>query len=230
MIIILVNSSQSFSQTQKSHTISQGLGTSGSITSYKQQLNSKFSVGASFSKLLINPTIPLKIAGQEVRVSLQTFMLQGSAFVRFHPFGKKDTSGYSHNNFFISAGYAKKKSSFYELSFSSRDPLQIGQFNLTREQTGSVNIDVVTHTTLPFVSMGYEKKINKTRLSIIAEVGFYNHGIPQISMSSTGVFRLNDRNKDQIQKNISSLKYYPLLNLSVGYKLQNTKPSLKTKK
>jgi non-ribosomal peptide synthetase component E (peptide arylation enzyme) len=97
--------------------------------------------------------------------------------------------------------------------------LQIGQFNLTRAQTGSVNIDVVTQTSLPFVSMGYEKKIKKSRLSIITEAGFYNHGLPLISMSSTGVFRLNDRNKDQIQENISSLRYYPLLNVALGYKL-----------
>jgi len=219
MAMTLAYSSLSSSQIRKSHSISLGLGTAGSITSYQHQLNSKLSIGASFSKLLINPTIPLKIAGQEVRVTLQTFMLQGSAFVRFYPFGKKDSTEYKYNNFFISVGFAKKKSSFYELSFSSRDPLQIGQFNLTRAQTGSVNIDVVTQTSLPFVSMGYEKKIKKSRLSIITEAGFYNHGLPLISMSSTGVFRLNDRNKDQIQENISSLRYYPLLNVALGYKL-----------
>lgn len=219
MVLTFAYSSISCSQTQKSHTISQGIGTSGSITTYSRQLNSKLTLGASFSNLYVNPTIPLKIAGQEVRVSLQTFMLQGCAFFRFHPFGKKDSTEYKFNNFFISVGYAKKKSSFYELSFSSRDPLQIGQFNLTREQTGSVNIDVVTQTILPFLSMGYEKKITKTRLSIITEVGLYNHGLPVIAMSSTGVFRLNDRNKEQIQKNISSLRYYPLLNVALGYKL-----------
>ena len=219
MAMILSYSTFSSSQTRKSHSISQGLGTAGSITSYSRQLNSKISLGLAFSHLYVNPTIPLKIAGEKVRVTLQTFMLQSSAFVRYYPFGKKDSTGYYRNNFFVSGGLAKKKSSFYEISFSTREPLQIGQFNLTREQTGSVNIDVVTQTTMPFLSIGYEKKIKKTRISIISEVGFYNHGLPMISMKSTGVFRLNDRNQEQIQNNIKSLRYYPLLNISLGYKL-----------
>ena len=207
------------SQAQNSHTISQGIGTSGSIFTYTRQLYTKISLGASISILNINATVPLKIVGQEVKVILQTSSLQGSVFYRYHPFGKKDSLGFTNNGFFLSAGLAKKTSSLYELSFSSREPLQIGEFKLTSDQTGSVNIDVFVKTTMPYFSIGYEKKLKNNKLSLISEVGLYHHGLPLIAMNSTGVFRLNDRNQDQIQKNISSLRYYPLLNVSIGYKL-----------
>jgi hypothetical protein len=213
------------SHAQNSHTISQGIGTSGSFIAYTKQLNPKISLGASISFLNLDATIPLKIIGQEVKVIVQTSSLQGSVFYRYHPFGKKDSIGFRNNGFFLSAGLSQKTSSIYELRFTSREPLQIGQFKLTSDQTGSVNIDVFTNTTMPWFSIGYQKKFRNNKLSILSEVGLYYHGLPLIDMNSTGVFRLNDRNKDQIQKNISSLKYYPLLNVSLGYKLQSTKPN-----
>lgn len=219
MLLSLVISHLCFSQVSKSHTISQGIGTSGLITTYNLQLHKKISIGISGSYLGMDLTVPITIAGEKVKATLQTNTLQGATFICFHPFGKKDSTGFSKNGFFISGGLAQRKSSNYNVSFTFRDPLKIGEFNLTSDQTGSVNISVVTQTSLAFLSLGYEKKIKKTKWSLITEAGLYQHGLPVISMNSTGVLKLNDRNKDQIQQNISSLRYFPLINISLGYKL-----------
>jgi len=222
MILLLANFNPCISQTKKlhtMHTISQGIGSAGPVIAYKAQLNKKISIGISGSYLNIKPTIPLIISGEKVKGTLQTSTLQGSAFIRFHPFGKKDSTGFSKNGFFISGGLAMRNSSSYNVSFTFRDPLRVGEFILTTAQTGSVNININTQTILPFLSLGYEKKIKKSRWSLITEAGLYYHGLPLISMNSSGVLKLNDRNKDQLQQNISSLRYFPLLNVSLGYKL-----------
>jgi len=94
----------------------------------------------------------------------------------------------------------------------------IGNFQLTPDQVGYVNINVKTNAIQPMVAIGYPL-LNGEKIFMTAEAGTYFHGAPNVTMEATGTLHLNTVNQRAIQNVASKYIFYPLLKIEAGIKL-----------
>jgi hypothetical protein len=204
---------------QKSNTILAGIGSSGYYAGIQQQYHPKFSYGFSVQYLYAKPNFTTVFANEEVRINTRLNTPQASFTLKFKPFGKISGKKITGQSFYLFTGAALRMNPNYDLSFTFKDPLEIGTFVLTPEQTGSVNIRVSTQMLQQYMGAGGEFRIKKSRFSIHTEAGVMYHGTPTLEMHSTGTLHLNDLNEAQLQKNISSMKILPWANIMLGIKI-----------
>ena len=94
----------------------------------------------------------------------------------------------------------------------------IGNFQLTPDQVGYVNINVQTSSIQPMAAIGYPI-IEGKKFFMQIEAGTYFHGRPKVSMEATGTLHLNTVNQTAIQNVASKYQFYPLLKFEAGIKL-----------
>jgi hypothetical protein len=213
------------------HNLTIGASTNGLGISYSHVLNKKIQVGGSLYYLQLEGNTQNVILENIVNSKYTTNTPLVEGFVQWKPFlrlknkqGKTfdevSTSKATHfkERFFVKTGLALRSNPNFKANSTFWDKTFIGNFELTPDQVGYVNINVKTNKIQPMVAIGYAF-VDSKQFFMNAEIGTYFHGIPQVSMKATGTLHLNDINQAAIQKTASKYQYFPLLKLETGIKL-----------
>jgi hypothetical protein len=128
--------------------------------------------------------------------------------------------GYERNNFYLFGGMAiNNRKDILQTKSTLTNTIEVGSFNLTQDQVGYVNLNLIAKRMQPFAGLGYQIEKPESNWLVALNAGMAYQGKPEINMSASGVLRLNARNEAQLTKNMQSLTYYPILQIIIGIKL-----------
>jgi hypothetical protein len=202
--------------TAQQKKISLGIGTNGLGLSYEIPLGYQFSAGVTANYL--------GVEGRTISYLLESFIKSdyninspiAEGFIKWYPKipSRKDYGLYK-NKLFVKGGLAYNFNPSYSLLSTFWEKTFVGDFELTDDQVGNVDIIVTTQKIQPMVSIGYSFVQGK-RIFVNAEIGTYFHGKPNVDVTATGILHNNDVNQPSLQKTISPYQFYPILKLETG--------------
>jgi hypothetical protein len=196
-----------------------GASTNGLGISYRHVVNKKIELGGSLYYLQLKGNTQNVILENIVnsKYTANTPLVEG--FMQWRPFINASMKGmHFKERFFVKTGLALRFNPNFKANSTFWDKTFIGNFELTPDQVGYVNINVKTNKIQPMVAMGYAF-VDTKQFFMNAEIGTYFHGRPQVNMEATGTLHLNDINQSAIQKTASKYQYFPLLKFETGIKL-----------
>jgi hypothetical protein len=174
-------------------------------------------LGASGNSLNASTKLFHYFAGKIIKTKASTNSLQAEAFVKWFPLGQDYFGDYERNRLFIRAGAALRQDPTYNGSTSFWDKFEFGDFVLTPDQIGTVDMKITTNKIQPFVGMGYSI-INSYRFNISAEAGSFYHGTPKMNVTASGILQSNAMNEAQLNEIVSTVKFLPYLRIEAGIK------------
>jgi hypothetical protein len=192
-------------------------GSNGFGFSIQRQINAKLALGASGNSLNASTKLFHYFAGKIIKTKASTNSLQAEAFVKWFPLGQDYFGDYERNRLFIRAGAALRQDPTYNGSTSFWDKFEFGDFVLTPDQIGTVDMKITTNKIQPFVGMGYSI-INSYRFNISAEAGSFYHGTPKMNVNASGILQSNAMNEAQLNEIVSTVKFLPYLRIEAGIK------------
>lgn len=71
----------------------------------------------------------------------------------------------------------------------------------------------------PYVGLGFGNPYTRHRLKFMFDLGFFYQQSPLITFKTTGLLEPSSDQGPVIQNNLKPLKYYPIINLGLSYKL-----------
>lgn len=227
VIISIVVFAALSAQGQSELDLATGIGLSGPMISSTYQWRPKISYGASVSYLKANLAINTVLSGMPITVQGFTNFFQAGLFAKYHPFAEYDSYGYGEksffivkNSFYLKSGIFFRNNPEYVVSSTFAEPLTVGDLTLTPEQTGKVDVYIITPKIVPYAALGYAFSTPIKKLKIGMEAGIFYLGKPTVLMESTGTLKYNSRNQEQLQKNLSFLTMLPQLQFDLIYKLK----------
>jgi len=213
--------------------IAVGASTNGVGVSYRHSINSVIDVGGSFNYIQLKLNTQNVILDNIVNSNFAASSPLIEGFVQWKPFAAANADKlsddvvddlYSNNSspfrekFYFKSGIAVRLNASFKSNSSFWDKTMIGNFQLTPDQVGYVNINLKTNTIQPMVAIGYPL-LNGEKIFMTVEAGTYFHGAPNVSMEATGTLHLNTVNQTAIQNVASKYQFYPLLKFEAGIKL-----------
>lgn len=207
-----------------------GIGLSGPMLSASYQFHPKWSVGSSVSYLHLKGATQTTLSGQSVNISAFLNFVQVGFFGKYHPMAKYDSHGYgkksfffARNSFYLKSGVFLRNKPVLTISSTFSEPLKVGDLTLTPDQTGKVDVFLMTGNVMAYAGMGLTLATPIKRFKIGMEVGSYYHGIPKVVMESSGTLQHNSRNQEQLQRNLSFLQMLPQIQIDFIYQLKKFK-------
>jgi hypothetical protein len=192
-------------------------GSNGFGFSLQRQTSAKLGFGISAHSLRASTNLFHNFAGKIIKTSATTESLQAEAFVKWFPLGKDYSGDFERNRLFLRAGVALREDPSYFGSTSFWDKFEFGEFILTEDQIGSVDMKITTNKVQPFGGIGYSI-IDSYRFNISAEAGSFYHGTPSISVKASGILQSNSMNEEQLNEIVSTVKFLPYLRIEAGIK------------
>ena len=192
-------------------------GSNGFGFSLQRQVSAKFAFGASGNSLNASTKLFHYFAGKIIKTKASTNSLQAEAFVKWYPFGQDYFGDYERNRLFVRAGAALREDPSYFGSTSFWDKFEFGDFVLTQDQIGSVDMRITTNKIQPFAGLGYNI-INSYRFAVSAEAGSFYHGTPSMKVTATGILQSNAMNEARLNEIVSTVKFLPYLRIEAGIK------------
>ncbi len=192
-------------------------GSNGFGFSLQRQVSAKFAFGISGNSLNASTKLFHYFAGKIIKTKASTNSLQAEAFVKWYPMGQDYFGDYERNRLYVRAGAALRQDPTYNGSTSFWDKFEFGDFVLTQDQIGSVDMKITTNKIQPFAGLGYNI-INSYRFAISAEAGSFYHGTPSMKVSASGILQSNAMNEAQLNEIVSTVKFLPYLRIEAGIK------------
>jgi hypothetical protein len=122
------------------------------------------------------------------------------------------------------SGFRMTGGAFYNLnqiSFFGK-PVKDVKFNdvtFTVDEVGTLDGKATFNKLAPYIGLGFGNPYTRSRLKFMADVGFFYQQSPAISFTTTGLLTPSSDQGPIIQRNLSPLKYYPIITLGASYKL-----------
>lgn len=185
--------------------------------SLQRQVSANLAIGVSGNSLNASTKLFHYFAGKIIKTKASTNSLQAEAFVKWFPFGKNYFGDYERNRMFVRAGAAIRQDPTYNGSTSFWDKFEFGEFALTPDQIGTVDMRITTNKIQPFAGIGYSI-INSYRFNISAEAGSFYHGTPSMKVTASGILQSNAMNEAQLNEIVSTVKFLPYLRIEAGIK------------
>lgn len=192
-------------------------GSNGFGFSIQRQVHAKFAIGVSGNSLSASTKLFHYFAGKIITTKASTNSLQGEAFVKWFPFGQDYFGDYERNRFYIRTGAAMRRDPNYYGSTTFWDKFEFGDFVLTQDQIGSVDMKISTNKIQPFLAAGYNI-INSYRFAVSAEAGSFYHGTPSMKVTASGILQSNAMNEAQLNDIVSTVNFLPYLRIEAGIK------------
>ena len=192
-------------------------GSNGFGFSIQRQVSAKLALGVSGNSLNASTKLFHYFAGKIIKTKASTNSLQAEAFVKWFPLGEDYFGDYERNRLFLRAGAALRQDPSYSGSTSFWDKFEFGDFVLTPDQIGTVDMLITTKKIQPFVGLGYSI-INSYRFNISAEAGSFYHGTPAMKVTASGILQSNAMNEAQLNEIVSTVKFLPYLRIEAGIK------------
>lgn len=215
------------------HRVALGASTNGLGVSYRYSINSLIDVGGSFNYIQLKGNTKNIILDNVVNSNFAASSPLIEGFVQWKPFSAANanklsddivndayskTSSAFREKFYIKSGLALRLTPKFSSNSTFYEKTMIGNFQLTPDQVGYVNINVQTSSIQPMAAIGYPI-IEGKKFFMQIEAGTYFHGRPKVSMEATGTLHLNTVNQTAIQNVASKYQFYPLLKFEAGIKL-----------
>ncbi|MFD1143536.1 hypothetical protein ACFQ4C_20585 [Larkinella insperata] len=144
--------------------------------------------------------------GFDYKIKLASF----NALIDFYPFqraGFRLIGGVFYNlNELTFDGLPTKEVSFNDVTF-------------TRQQLGTINGKANFNKVAPYVGLGWGRPFRGSRLTFMADLGVFYQQSPQVTLVTTGMLEPSSDQGPVIEQNLRPLKYYPVLNLGLTYRL-----------
>ncbi|MGV3556533.1 hypothetical protein [Larkinella arboricola] len=133
-----------------------------------------------------------------------------NALIDFYPFrraGFRVTGGVFYNlNELTFDGLPTKEVVFNDVTF-------------TREEIGTINGKANFTKVAPYLGLGWGHPFRGTKLTFMADLGVFYQQSPQVTLVTTGMLEPSSDQGPVIERNLQPLKYYPVLNLGLSYRL-----------
>lgn len=192
-------------------------GSNGFGFSLQRQVSAKLAFGVSGNSINASTKLFHYFAGKIIKTKATTNSLQAEAFVKWYPMGQDYFGDYERNRLFLRAGAALREDPSYFGSTSFWDKFEFGDFVLTDDQIGSVDMKITTNKIQPFAGIGYNI-INSYRFQVSAEAGSFYHGTPSMKVTATGILQSNEMNEARLNEIVSTVKFLPYLRIEAGIK------------
>lgn len=207
-----------------------GIGLSGPMLSASYQFHSKWSVGSSVSYLHLKGATQTTLSGQSVNINAFLNFVQVGFFGKYHPMVKYDSHEFgkksffiSRNSFYLKSGVFLRNKPVLSISSTFSEPLKVGDLTLTPDQTGKVDVFLMTGNIMAYAGMGLTLTTPIKRFKIGMEVGSFYHGKPKVVMEASGALQHNSRNQEQLQRNLSFIQILPQIQIDFIYQLKKFK-------
>ncbi|GAB3948890.1 hypothetical protein GCM10028805_24280 [Spirosoma harenae] len=144
--------------------------------------------------------------GFDYKVKLQTVNL----LVDYYPFkqtGVRVTGGVFYN--------------LNQISFFGKPTkdVKLNDITFTVDEVGTLDGKADFNRVAPYVGLGFGNPYTRRRLKFMFDIGFFYQQSPQITFQTTGMLEPSSDQGAVIQNNLKPLKYYPVINLGLSYKL-----------
>jgi hypothetical protein len=125
---------------------------------------------------------------------------------------------------FKRAGFRLTGGAFYNLnqiSFFGKPTkdVKINDVVFTIDQVGTLDGKANFNKLAPYIGLGWGNPYTRHRLKFMLDVGFFYQQSPIITFKTTGLLEPSSDQGAVIQNNLKPLKYYPVVNLGLSYKL-----------
>lgn len=106
-----------------------------------------------------------------------------------------------------------------------RDAVVLNDIAFTPDELGYVYGGVKYRMKFnPYVGIGLGRIVHPNRrLTLSADLGTYYKGAPEIFVNGTALIRNNEHNAEVLTDNLSSYRWYPVVNLRLGYSIDPIK-------
>ncbi|WP_461148737.1 hypothetical protein [Spirosoma pulveris] len=89
----------------------------------------------------------------------------------------------------------------------------------TIDEVGTLDGKADFNKVAPYVGLGFGNPYTRKRLKFMVDIGFFYQQSPLVTFRTTGMLEPSSDQGAVIQKNLEPLKYYPVVNLGLSYKL-----------
>lgn len=192
-------------------------GSNGFGFSLQRQASAKLAFGVSGNSLNASTKLFHYFAGKIIKTKASTNSLQAEAFVKWFPLGQDYFGDYERTRLYVRAGVALREDPTYNGSTSFWDKFEFGDFVLTQDQIGTVDMKITTNKIQPFAGLGYNI-INSYRFAVSAEAGSFYHGTPSMKVTASGILQSNAMNEARLNEIVSTVKFLPYLRIEAGIK------------
>lgn len=133
-----------------------------------------------------------------------------NALIDFYPFqrvGLRLTGGVFYN--------------LNQLTFNGM-PTKDVQFNdvvFTRQEVGTMNGKTTFNKLAPYLGLGWGHPFRGSKVTFMVDLGLFYQQSPQVTLVTTGMLEPSSDQGAVIEQNLQPLKYYPVLNLGLSYRL-----------
>jgi len=96
---------------------------------------------------------------------------------------------------------------------------QYGNVTLTPDQLGNLKISASWQGIAPYLGLGLFRVFPRRIFNINIDLGTYYLTAPKTTIIATGALQPNEQNNDQLQQNMSSYRWLPVLQFNFNFKL-----------
>ncbi len=147
----------------------------------------------------------------DLGIDVNTTLFSISAIADYFPWKK--------SGFHLSAG-ALYNGNGAEASIVANGPYTVGSRTFTAEEIGGLDGEVSFNALAPYVGLGFGNVTALgSRLGVVVDLGAAYHQSPNISMSGTGMLSPTAEQAPQLEENLSSFKFFPVLSLGLSYRM-----------
>lgn len=144
--------------------------------------------------------------GFDYKIKLRTI----NALVDYYPFartGVRLTGGVFYN--------------LNQISFFGKPTkdVKLNDVTFTIDEVGTLNGQADFNRVAPYVGLGFGNPYTRRRLKFMFDLGFFYQQSPQIAFKTTGLLEPSSDQGAVIQDNLKPLKFYPIVNFGLSYKL-----------
>ncbi|WP_101725367.1 hypothetical protein [Emticicia sp. TH156] len=136
-----------------------------------------------------------------------------TGMLSWYPFKKE--------KFFLRAGLGYCVRQKYFVRVTSPTGLLLGGVEIASEDFGQVDLDIKWSNLMPYAGIGFGKPIPKKKLGVNFNIGCFYMGSPKINAGFQGFLESTtlDSQIALIEKNVRNYSYFPMLSVSLRYRL-----------
>ena len=193
--------------------VSAKISTLGAGLEIVKNFNDRLSLRGGGSFLPVNYHVS-KIFDQEANVDNHFKLSSASLILDWYPF--RNPQSYFH----LSAGGFYNFSSFEINAQPIQDNYLIGDYKVSSEQIGNVNVKVSPKALNPYLGIGTGRLIHKNqRIGSKLEIGCIYIGPPDVKMGASGLVEPTASQEEIIRNNINDYRFYPYLSFQISFNL-----------
>ncbi len=99
--------------------------------------------------------------------------------------------------------------------------VKLEDLTFTVDELGTLSGKAEFNKIAPYVGLGFGQPFLRNRLKFNIDLGFFYQQSPKVSLTATKMLQPSQDQGAVIEQNLKPLKYYPVLNLGVSYRLNN---------